>query len=226
KWTGELAVKTVTGTLIPPGGTVSFTGTTDPIDTAHGYKLGYGIVATSGPNGVATVPSVGGGICQVSTTLFQAAFWAGMPIVERHYHYYWIASYGQPPAGMKGLDATVDTDAGLDFKFKNPTSDWLAIVATANGSTVHFGLWGTKQNWQVKVDGPVITNVVKADQTMQYQPSSQLAPGTTLYLEAAGDGFDASIHRQVIDNGKVIDDLTLNSHYVPSANITLVGPKP
>ncbi|HUZ02597.1 MAG TPA: peptidoglycan binding domain-containing protein [Thermomicrobiaceae bacterium] len=225
KWNVELAVKTVNGALIPPGGTFSFTGTTGPVDTAHGYKLGYGIEATGGPGGVTTVPSVGGGICQVSTTLFQTAFWAGMPIVERYWHLYWIPSYGNPPAGMKGLDATVDTDAGLDFKFKNPTSDWLAIVATADGSTVHFELWGTKQNWQIKVDGPVVTNVVKADTTMQRQTSNSMAPGSSLLVEHAEDGFDVSIHRQVIANGKVIDDLNLKSHYVPSANITLVGPQ-
>ena len=225
KWNVELAVKTVNGTLIPPGGTFSFTGTTGPVDTAHGYKLGYGIVATNGNGGVSTVPSVGGGICQVSTTLFQTAFWAGMPIVERNWHLYWIPSYGNPPAGMKGLDATVDTDAGLDLKFKNPTSDWLAIVATADGKTVHFELWGTKQNWQVKVDDPVITNVVKADTTMQVQQSAQMAPGSSLLVEHAEDGFDVTIHRQVIQNGKVIDDLNLKSHYVPSANITLVGPQ-
>lgn len=218
----DLAVERVNGALIPPGGVFSFTGTVGAIDLNSGFKVGYGIVATSNGS-VSTVPSVGGGVCQVSTTAFQAAFWAGMPIVERNWHLYWIPLYGQPPSGLTGLDATVDTDAGLDFKFKNTTNDWLAVVGTADGQWVRFELWGTKPNWTVKVDDPVVTNVVKADTTMQYQNTDQLAKGTTVYVERAADGFDVNIRRQVLQDGKVIDDLNLKSHYVPSANVTLVG---
>ncbi len=218
----ELAIDRVNGALIPPGGTFSFDGTVGAVDLAHGYKVGYGIVGTT-DGSVSTVPSVGGGICQVATTLFHAAFWAGMPIVQRSWHLYWIPLYGQAPSGITGLDATVDTDVGLDLKFKNPTDHWLAVKASANGTLVRFELWGTNPGWTINVDDPVVTNVVKADTAMQYEQSDQLAAGTTVLVEHAEDGFDVSIHRQVLKDGKVIDDLVLNSHYRPSANVTLQG---
>ncbi|WP_038039162.1 VanW family protein [Thermorudis peleae] len=224
KYNVELAVQRVNGALVPPGGVFSFDATVGPIDLKSGFKVGYGIVATNGQ--VATVPSVGGGVCQVSTTLFHAAFWGGFPIVERNWHLYWIPLYGQPPSGLTGLDATVDTDYGLDFKFRNTTNDWIAIVATADGQWVRFEIWGTKPNWRVEVDNPVITNVVKADPTPRVEVSPDLPPGARVVVEEARDGFDAMIHRRVYQGDQLIDDLVLKSHYLPSSNVTLVGPSP
>ena len=219
----ELATQRANGALVPPGGTFSFTGTVGEINLDSGYKVGYGIVATNGR--VSTVPSVGGGVCQVSTTLFHAAFWGGFPIVERNWHLYWIPLYGQPPSGITGLDATVDTDYGLDFKFKNTTNDWIAIVAKADGQWVRFEIWGTKPGWRVEVDDPVVTNVVKADPTPVYRESPDLAPGQQVVIEQARDGFDVEIRRRVFQGDQLIDDLVLRSHYMPSSNVTLVGPR-
>jgi vancomycin resistance protein YoaR len=220
----ELAVQRVNGALVPPGGVFSFNQTVGPINLENGYKVGYGIVATNGR--VQTVPSVGGGVCQVSTTLFHAAFWGGFPIVERNWHLYWIPLYGQPPSGLIGLDATVDTDYGLDFKFRNTTSDWIAIVAWADGAWVHFEIWGTKPNWRVEVDDPVVTDVVKADPTPVFRESPDLAPGEQVVVERARDGFTVVIRRRVYEGDRLIDDLTLRSTYMPSQNVTLVGPQP
>ncbi|MBX6341241.1 MAG: VanW family protein [Thermomicrobiaceae bacterium] len=222
KFNVELAVQRANGALIPPGGTFSFVGAVGAVDLNHGYRVGYGIVGTSNGS-VSTVPSVGGGICQVATTAFQAAFWAGMPIVERNWHLYWIPSYGQPPSGLTGLDATVDTDYGLDMKFKNTTNDWLAFKAVADGQWVRFELWGTNPHWRIEVDDPVVTNVVKTDTKMQYQKTDQLPAGSSVLVEHAQDGFSVSIHRRVYAGDKLIDDLTLKSQYRPSHNVTLVG---
>ncbi len=220
----ELAVERVNGALVPPGEVFSFNQTVGPINLDAGFKVGYGIVATNGR--VQTVPSVGGGVCQVSTTLFHAAFWGGFPIVERNWHLYWIPLYGQPPSGLIGLDATVDTDYGLDFKFRNATNDWIAIVAWADGQWVHFEIWGTKPNWRVEVDDPVVTNVVKADPTPVFRESTDLAPGEQVVVERARDGFSVVIRRRVYEGDRLIDDLTLRSTYQPSQNVTLVGPQP
>jgi vancomycin resistance protein YoaR len=225
KFNVEHATQLVNGSLIAPGATFSFNGAVGGIDLAHGFKVGYGIVATSNGS-VSTVPSVGGGVCQVSTTLFHAVFWAGMPIVERNWHLYWIPTYGQKPSGLTGLDATVDSDYGLDFQFKNTTDNWLAIVATANGSALRFELWGTNPGWTVDVDDPAISNRVKANTEMQYEESDQLPKGQTVFVEHAEDGFDVGIHRRVSKDGQVLDDVNLRSHYVPSNNVTLVGTGP
>ena len=93
-----------------------------------------------------TVPSVAGGICQVATTLFQPVFWAGYQLEERYWHLYWIPSYTS--RGIVGLDATVDADAGLDFKWINPTEDFVLIQASTDAEHVTFRLYGQKPPWR------------------------------------------------------------------------------
>lgn len=220
----ELAISQLDGYLIPPGGTYSFNealGGTTTLD--DGYQMGYGIM--TGEDGLPrTVPSVAGGICQVATTAFQAAFWSGVPVGERNWHLYWIANYGSGPGGMMGLDATVDADYGLDNTWTNTTGEWMAINAVADGEWITVEVWGTSQGWTVKADDPIIENVVKADQTMVRQPSSDVPAGQSVVVEHAQDGFTATLHRTVTNaNGEVIDDLWLTSYYLPSRNVTLVG---
>jgi vancomycin resistance protein YoaR len=217
----ELAANRANGALVPPGGTFSFDAALGEVSYASGYRTGYGIVATDG--NITTIPSVGGGICQVATTAFQAAFHAGMPVVERNWHFYWIPRYGVEPYGQQGLDATVDPDYGLDMQFKNTTNDWLAYKVILDGGYVRFELWGTNPGWDVQVDPTVVTNVVTADQSMHYENNDQLPAGTTVFVEHAEDGFDAAVHRVVRKDGQVIDDTTLNAHYEPAVNTTLIG---
>lgn len=218
----ELAASRVDGALVPPGGTFSFNEAIGPVTYDSGYQTGYGIIITNGS--ISTVPSVGGGICQVATTVFQSVFWAGMPIEQRSWHLYWIPRYGQGQGGMKGLDATVDPDYDLDFTFRNTSNNWLAVKSSYDGMTLGFELWGTPTGWNVAVDQPVITNVVAASQEMYYEDSAELPKGTTVFVEHAEDGFDAAIHRVVTDgNGQVLDDTVFRSNYAPAKNTTLVG---
>lgn len=221
----EVGAAALDGALIPPGGTFSFNNAIGGTTTLEdGYTMGFGIIAGADGQPL-TVPSVAGGICQVSTTMFQAAFWSGMPIGNRNWHLYWIPAYGTGPGGMRGLDATVDPDYGLDFTFYNPTDQWLAVNAVTDGEWLTVELWGTAQGWTVEVDEPVISNVVKADQTPVRQFSDQLEPGQEVIAERAEDGFTATISRVVKDaNGNVIEDETWTSYYQPSRNVTLVGP--
>ncbi|HYI16134.1 MAG TPA: VanW family protein, partial [Thermomicrobiales bacterium] len=188
----------------------------------NGYRTGYGIVGTSNGS-ISTIPSVGGGICQVATTVFQSVFRSGMPIEERSWHLYWIPRYGQPPSGMKGLDATVDDAYGLDFQFKNTTNDWLAFKSWTDGVNVHFELWGTNPGWEVQVGQPVITNHQTASQEMVYEQTDQLPTGQSVFVEHAEDGFTATIHRTVRKDGQVIEERDFVSSYAPARNVTLVG---
>jgi vancomycin resistance protein YoaR len=219
----ELAAASLNGTLVQPGGMFSFNqaiGGTATLD--DGYQLGFGIVA--GEDGVPrTVPSVAGGICQVSTTVFQAAWWAGMPIGERSWHLYWIPNYGSGPGGLKGLDSTVEPDYGLDFTFFNPTEQWIAVRAVTDGEWLTVEVWGTNQGWEIRVSEPQIYNVVKADQAMHRQTTDQLPAGQEVIVERAEDGFTATNHRVVLKDGQVIDEVYLTSYYQPSRNVTLVG---
>jgi vancomycin resistance protein YoaR len=220
----EHATRLANGAMVPPGGTYSFVESIGgEISEDSGYVEGFGIEgATDG--GVTTVPAVGGGVCQVSTTVFQAAFWAGMPIVERNWHLYWMPLYGQDPTGMTGLDATIATTAGLDFKFENTTDDWIAIVAIADGNANRFEIWGTDPGWEIETEGPHISNRVSASSETVYEETDLMPAGSTTQVETAHDGFDVEIIRTVFDSsGDEIDHVNLRSTYRPASNRVLVG---
>jgi vancomycin resistance protein YoaR len=220
----ELATELANGAMVPPGGTYSFNDSIGgEITEDVGFEEGFGIEgATDG--GVTTVPTVGGGVCQVSTTVFQAAFWAGMEITERNWHMYWMPLYGDNPTGMTGLDATIATGAGLDFQFKNTTDDWIAIVAIADGNANRFEIWGTDPGWEIETEGPDISNRVSASGETVTEETDQLPAGTRTQVETAHDGFDVEIRRFVYDSdGEEIDSLTLESRYQPASNRVLIG---
>jgi len=215
-----LAASRLNGVVVPPGGLFSFNHEVGPTTLEAGFQSGWGI--TMSASGARTIPSVAGGICQVATTLFQPVFHSGYQIEERHYHLYWINSYGQPPLGMKGLDATVDEEAGLDFQFINNSENYMLIQSWVDGTTLVFGLYGTKPAWDVKVDGPVINNTVPADTRQVEQAEPTMPVGKRLAVESAQDGFDATITRTV-KQGDSVRTLPLKSHYVPSRNVILYG---
>jgi vancomycin resistance protein YoaR len=217
----ELATQRLNGTLVPPGELFSFNRAVGRVNTATGYKTGYGIILTNGA--VQTVPSVGGGICQVATTVFHAAFQSGVPIGERNWHFYWIPTYGQPPSGMTGLDATVDEDYGLDFTFRNTTGHWLAIETAYDGQNMRVTLKGVNPGWEVRVAGPTISNVKPHDPTPVEREDPTLPAGRRVQVESARDGMDVAITRTVVKDGQVVDQRTFTSHYEPSQNVTLVG---
>lgn len=103
----------IDGILLAPGAVFSFNDSVGWIGEAKGYQWGEAI-----ENGM-VVPSIGGGICQVSTTVFRAAFWSGLSIVERHNHMWRLPWYEvDAPAGM---DATIAI-GGPDFRFRNDTA--------------------------------------------------------------------------------------------------------
>lgn len=228
----ELAASRLNGVVVAPGQVFSMNDELGPVTLQSGYQIGWGITI-SGDN-MLTVPSEGGGICQVATTLFQPVFWAGYPIVERVAHLYWIPRYGEPPKGMKGLDATVDTTFDkngnvvyeVDFKFENNTENPILIQSRTDGKNVHFSLYGVKPNWQVKVDGPVIEDVVKTTNETVRQPDPTLPVGKQIVIEEARDGFKATVARKVTKDGQVVSDQQFVSRYRPSRNVIVVGTKP
>ncbi len=218
----EWAAEKLDGALIPPDAVFSFNEATGEQTIEAGLKPGYGIALASDGRAT-TVSSVGGGICQVSTTLYHGVFRAGLPIEDRSWHLFWLA-YGEQGVGVKGLDATVDEPTGLDFKFRNTTSGWLALEAGANGETLRVSVWGKDPGWDVSIDDPVISNVQRADPKVVYQRTHDLPPGAQRPIEDAQDGFTASIRIRVRDgDGKLIRDKTFTSNYLPSRNVVQVG---
>ncbi|HEX2282779.1 MAG TPA: peptidoglycan binding domain-containing protein [Thermomicrobiales bacterium] len=220
----ELASSDLSGWLVPPGGTFSFADSVGLITEEKGYITGLGIVE-DGDGGFTTAPVVGGGICQVSTTLYQASFWAGLPFVERHQHPYYLRNYGEAATGLPGLDAMVniEPDWRLDLKFKNTTDRWIAVTLVPDGTMVYARIVGTDPGWEVVVPEPTIENEVKAPEQMIYTDSPELPLGQERVVESAQDGFDVRIDRTVLDNGKVILQDAVFSSFAPSRNTTLRG---
>jgi vancomycin resistance protein YoaR len=218
------------GTLIPPGAIFSMNDALGPLTLARGFQMGYGIARDDEGN-LTTVPAEAGGICQVATTFFQSSYWAGLPVVERRNHSYWIPRYGQGTSGRMGLDATI-SPPDQDLRVKNTTGNWIRIHAYSNGETVLFELFGTNPGWTVKVTGPVIKNTVKTTDEVIHEDSDLLPKGQQVMAEHKQDGFDASITRKVYDkDGTLLDNVTLYSHYAPAHDRILTGtgksvPKP
>lgn len=225
----ERAVALESGWLVAPGDVFSYYEFIGKVDEKNGFVTGLGILS-DGEGGITTAPVVGGGICQVSTTIFQSAFWAGLTIVDRTQHPYWLQNYGQPPTGMKGLDAMVnienDPAESLDLQFRNNTGNWIAVVITADGENVTSQIMGTDPGWTVTVQGnePKISKLVNPPIEVIYQDSPELPKGEEKQVETAQQGFDATIVRITKDrDGNVIDEYTLTSTYVPSVNRVLRG---
>lgn len=222
----EVAAGLVSGWLVPPGDTFSFAEHIGPVDASQGFVTGFGV--TQRGEDFVTSPVIGGGICQVSTTLYQAAFWAGLPIVERYQHPYYFELYGESVTGMPGLDAMVNIDPiwTLDFKFKNTTGNWIAVVLVADGQSVWAKIIGTDPGWEVSVAEPVISNEKKGSDKMEYADSPELPVGQELVVETASDGFDVTLYRAVYKDGKLIDEYASSSSFTPARNLTLRGTGP
>lgn len=220
-WNVTLGARKLDGWLIPPGVTFSTNEALGDLTLDAGFKMGWAILVQSGS--ATTIPSEAGGICQVATTLFHPVFWAGLPIVERHHHSYWISTYGKPPLGMQGLDATI-SPPWSDMRFKNTTGNWLMIRAKGDTQNLRVELWGTNPGWRVQVDQPVVTKMIKTDPRPRRETSDKIPAGREVQVEHAQDGFTSDIHRQVFDKNAVkIDDWHAEGTYLPAHNTFVMG---
>lgn len=211
-----LGASRVSGVLVAPGEVFSFNKTVGEISSATGYREAY--VISSGR----TVLDDGGGICQVSTTVFRAAINSGMPIVARTAHAYRVGYYEQRGFGP-GIDATI-WHPSVDLQFKNDTDQHILIQAVVNRAsaklTVDF--YGTNDGRRVEVSKPVITNQ-KPALPDKYQDDPTLAKGTIEQVDFAAPGASVYFSRKVYKNGDLILDDKFSSNFRPWQAVFLVG---
>jgi hypothetical protein len=207
----KLATKQINNVVVQSGEEFSLNQTVGPTTEERGFKMGYAIIGTD------TVPDVGGGICQVATTLFQSVFAAGLEITERNAHAYWIPRYR-----IKGLDATV-YDPYLDFKFRNDLTQPVLLQGFADGENVVFAVFSEAPPRQVEISEPEITNVVPIDPDLVKQYSTKLAPGEQVTVEHAHEGFDVAVTRVVREGDKELHHDEVVSTYRPARNVLLIG---
>jgi vancomycin resistance protein YoaR len=208
------------GIVIAPYEEFSFNKYLGSISEDDGYTEGLIIV------GGQTIRGVGGGVCQVSTTMYQTAFWAGFPIVERWEHGYWLDYYndGEGP----GMDATVYSPI-VDFRFVNNTPHHLLIENYYNeeAEALTFKFYSTSMGRTVVKEGPEFFNETEVPDSDQdrWEFDADVAPGETEQIDWATQGADVSVHRVVTNaDGEVIDDSYFESHYIPYPNTYHYGP--
>jgi vancomycin resistance protein YoaR len=146
-----VATNLLNGTLVPPGGTFSFNEAIGEITYEKGYQEAEVVVAEQ------IGRDVGGGVCQVSTTVFRAAIMAGMPIAEWQPHTYRLSNYERDGWGP-GFDASIlqnswqSPEEWPDLKFENYTDGWLLVEAWTSYPNVVVNIYGTDDGRQVEID--------------------------------------------------------------------------
>ncbi len=198
------------GTLVAPGEVFSFNETIGQRTAEKGYQEANAIV-----NGK-LVPQLGGGICQIGTTIFNAVFFSGLPVVERHNHSMYISHY------PKGRDATVSW-GGPDFKFRNDTDDWVLVATAYTNSSVTVSLYGTDPGYKVTYETGAFTNV-KAYPVREIKDPT-LPKGTKIVDEKGASGRTIVVTRVVKKNGTVIRTDTFKSVYKAVEEVVRVGTK-
>ncbi len=203
------------GLLIPPGETFSFNHYLGEVTAEKGYEESIIIWGNT------TRADVGGGLCQVSSTAFRAAFWSGLPIVERWPHAFRV-SYYEPP---KGLDATIYSP-DVDLKWVNDTGHYILIQTYVDraGQTLTFRYYGTNPGRTVEMEGPFESNPVPHGPPI-YREDPTLPKGQTRQIEWARDGLDVTVYRLIKQNGVEVRRDTFFSRYRPWQAVYLVGTK-
>lgn len=201
------------GAVVPPDKDFSFYRTVGDVSTANGFVDSLII------SGDRTEVGVGGGVCQVSTTVFRAAFWGGFPIVERYPHGYVVGWYGDP-----GLDASIFTPSA-DFRFLNDTGHFILVKPDVDSrkGRITFHIYGTKPDRTIEADKGVITKRERAPDPL-YEEDDTLDPGVIKQVDWAKEGMDVTVTRTIrYGDGRVKRDQVV-SHYRPWQAVYLYGP--
>ena len=210
----DLACKAIDGTILNPGDVFSFNDIVGERTAAKGYQAAIAFV-----NGTST-PEVGGGICQVASTIYHATLLADLNIVERLEHMYTV---DYVPLGM---DATIYWGSNVDFKFSNSTNNPIRIDAYLKDGKVHIGLVGTKESeYTVKLDSKTISTTQWKDVTQvdETKPADYKQVTVTPYT-----GYKTVTYKQYIDaDGNPVSDWEKvqfpNSTYQKRDRVTVIG---
>jgi len=211
------AVNKLNGVLIKPGEEFSTITYTEPFTEAGGYLPELVI------KGDEIKPEIGGGLCQIGTTLFRMAMNSAMKITGRRNHSLVVSYYNDPTNGNPGTDATV-YDPAPDFKFLNDTDNYVLLqtqMDTYNGK-LYFTLWGTNDGRKGYYSTPVVQRWLPYDKESKIVETTDLEPGEE-ECQHAFTGADASFTytRELPDKEK--EEILYESHYRPLPEICLLG---
>ncbi|WP_371376734.1 VanW family protein [Sporomusa aerivorans] len=209
----RLSAQKINGKLLYPGQTFSYNDTVGPREKSQGFKEAMEII-----NGE-FVPGIGGGVCQVSSTLYNAVILAGLNIVERTNH-------SKPLAYVPlGRDATVVYNT-LDFKFVNDSTSPVMIMAETVGNKLNVGIFG--QRALDKNIDVVIASERAIQPAIVKKADPELAPGEKKVEKPGKPGYEVVVMRVIRDNygNELKREVLSRDKYAPDNTIVRVGPEP
>jgi vancomycin resistance protein YoaR len=207
----SLIAAAVHGSLVRPGQVFSMNAATGQRTAAKGYRTAHVI-----QNGE-IVDGLGGGVCQAGTTMFNAAFFAGLPVVQRRNHSLHISHYPM------GRDATLDWPY-TDLKWRNDSPYGIYITSRATPSALTFTFWSTSRGYKVTASTSEARNF-RAPPT-RYKDDPTLAKGEEVVEEAGSRGFDVTVSRTVTKGGQVVHRDSFVSNYSPWVRVVRRGAGP
>ena len=201
----------IDGTVIQPGETFSYNKVVGPRTADRGFLEGQEII------GSLVLPSIGGGVCQTATTLFNDAFELGLPILERTNHNLYLSHY------PLGRDATVSW-GGPDLVFRNDLKHGLLIKASYTDQTLTFTFYGTPSGRRVVSHTGPQTNWTQPKLSYAVDPTAPR--GSMRVVPGTGElGFDVVVTRDVYTSaGKLLRHNVFRSHYIPDSPTAVYGP--
>jgi len=221
----KAGVARINGVLIAPGAEFSFNTEVGEINEANGFVQGYAVI------GNRTQLEWGGGVCQVSTSLFRAAFYAGLPFKEWHAHPFyisWYDAYAFPDTNGPGLDAAIFTGE-LDLRFVNDTAHWMLVDATIDEQQqiLDVQLRGVATGRSVTVSGPTIVGTTPAPKDPVYVDDPTLPTGTVKQSDRAKEGKNVVVYRTISKDGKTLPMEEFATTFKPWPDVYLrgIGPK-
>jgi vancomycin resistance protein YoaR len=206
----QLMAEYIDGTVVAPGQEFSFNDRVGPRTVERGFREGQMII------GSLLLPSIGGGVCQTATTLFNNAFELGLPIVERHNHSFHISHYPM------GRDATVSW-GGPDFAFKNDLKTGILIKTSYTDSTLTFSFYGSDPGRRVVASTGERVNWRSPRTTYALDP---YAPRGSVRTVSGSNqsGFDVTVTRRIYEHGKLKRRDAFTSAYIAVGPTQIYGP--
>ncbi len=217
-----VAARNISYKLVPPGEMFSFNDLLGPISVENGFVEGKII------QGDWAASDLGGGVCQVSTTVFRAAALAGFQFAEWHPHTWRLAFYeadGSPP-GFDGAIYQPNTPAEpeQDLVFRNPLDSWLLLMMVVDQGTVSAHFYGKDNGWTTELGEPKIGDAKPIPDPVE-RVNPDLAPGERIQVQQAQAGMMVTLHRTVTSgDGAIVSDGDFVSDYVSVPEAWEVGP--
>lgn len=218
-----VAANNISYKLVAPGETFSYNALQGPITEEAGFVSGQII------SGDWTATDIGGGVCQVSTTVFRAAARAGFRFSEWHHHTWRLGFYeidGSPP----GFDAAIYQPNGpgqmtLDLSFTNTLDSWLLLMMVVSGDTVTAHFYGKDPGWNVTFGNVWVSDPIEPGDPVERE-NPNLARGERRWVSGSAPGYQVVLPRTVTAaDGTVISDGTFVSNYLAQPETWEVGPK-